>query len=1015
MATIIDLLRHLGQSAAPDGGNALAGPITLPPVIEAPLPLPVPSTLARAWAQHTRRVTHSYHALAVSAAEAGESIALMGPDVTARDDLLLPLFHQLLARPRRAALYLLPNESARDAVVELARAAGVRVADAATGARDTQAQLIIATTAELHRRVLRYHDRAWRWLWPRLDTLAAPALHRWNGAAAGHLLWLIRRIERLTSRPSLQMMASLAPVADAEDGLRRLIGHPCRVIAAPDGAPHATLIALWRCGTDRVSALQRLYRQLRARQLAVTLLGRDEHETERLRAALTDADPPLSPTESRIMIVAGVPVSPVERQTLARLGQRLVIMLAGEEPHELLFAAEPDLLHESPAWWPLSLHNPYIGAAHLVCAAGEAPLDEADIDRWQARDLRDRLVRKGALRPLPDAELWQPGADTSCEDLELTTVSGVASAVVDSAGQVIDHVSPALLDRCALPGQVWDTNRCVAERDDGAALVKLVPDPDRRVTLPIARIDAHVREELGARSFHYGSVTLEVVRGKVMVTHQATGLLECRAGEHPRERALPVAETQWAAAACWLTLSDPPPDHRMLGWSLTAALPLFALARAASLLVTYDANTRRLYLIEAEPGGVGLIDRCYQHPERLLDLAWRLARACRNHPLYQSLAEVELAWLESLRQQRREEVRTVSVAAHDATLSNDHAVALTQANAPAMDIRPPVTHAGAPAEQESRAAPRSVGPALPAPARSPRARMYEARGEEDAPPTEPSAAADRGKALEIDAIAIENETPTHTTTVSSNVMSNITLRGEGHGSVAHAMSGADDGTAHESAEPEATEEAGPAPARRQASITDLLPPLPEDAEDEEQAAAAPRQKHGAPREPWRARHAVRPPSRPPQRPARPPQRPAQPHAGRSPRTDRANRESTHAEEPASPVDVNALIARMRQLRAQREDAAAVTQPATARPARQSDAVELRFHIGERVQCLPYGVGIVRSSRVVDGREQLVVAFPEYGEIEIDPSVSLVRAIGATRGAQHESTDATDGDDQALAG
>ncbi len=1028
MATIIDLLRHLGQNAAPDGGNALAGPITLPSVVEAPLPLPVSPALARAWSQQTRRVTHGYHALALSATQAGESIALMGPGAAAHDDLLLPLFQQLLAQPRRAALYLLPDEPARAPVVEFARAAGVSVADVATGARATQARLLIATAEDLHRRVLRYHDRAWRWLWPRLDTLALPALHRWNGAAAGHLFWLIRRVERLTPHAPLQIMASLAPVADAEDGLRRLIDRPCRVIAAPDGAPHATLIALWRCGADRAAALRNLYRRLRARQLAVAVLGRDDHETERLRAALADADPPLSLAESRIALVAGVPASPVARRTLARLGQRLVIMLAGEEPHELLFAAEPDLLHESLVWWPLGLHNPYIGAAHLACAASEAPLRAADIDRWQARDLRDHLARKGTLRALPDAELWQPGPDANCDDLDPATVGGVASAVVDPDGQVIDRVPSALLDRCALPGQMWDAGRRVAGRDDGAALVKLAPDPDRRVTLPVARIDVRVREELGARSFQHGPATLEIVRGKVMVTHQATGVLEYRAGERPRERALPVSETQWAAAACWLALPDPPLDDRAAGWSLTGALPLLALARPASLLVTYDSHARRLYLIEAEPGGVGLIDRCYQHPQRLFDLALRLARACCNHPLYRPLAEAELAWLESLCQPR-ESVAAASATSDDTALRSDQPAAVTHAGTPAEEARRPVTHNGASEDQESQVRSHRILHSVSTTARSPRARMYEAR-EEGAPSpeiaaiaetqttaqSEPAAAAERGMAPKIDDIAMEEETPANDAVVSAEVMSNMAQR-ERNDIDARAASGAGDGTAHAPADPEAATrepaeraaEAAPAPARWQASINDLLPPLPE---DEERPVPAPPQKHGSSREPWRVRHATRPRERS-QPPSRPQQRPVQPQPDQPPR--REDRESLRPEELETPVDVNALIARMRQLRAQREGAAPATQPAPARSARETDAVELRFHIGERVQCLPYGVGIVRSSRVVDGREQLVVAFPEYGEIDIDPSVSLVRAIGATRGTQDASSGVTDSDDQAFAG
>jgi hypothetical protein len=55
-------------------------------------------------------------------------------------------------------------------------------------------------------------------------------------------------------------------------------------------------------------------------------------------------------------------------------------------------------------------------------------------------------------------------------------------------------------------------------------------------------------------------------------------------------------------------------------------------------------------------------------------------------------------------------------------------------------------------------------------------------------------------------------------------------------------------------------------------------------------------------------------------------------------------------------------------------------------------VEARFAMGDRIFCLPYGDGIVRASRIEDGREILIVAFPQHGELTIDPNVSLVRKI-----------------------
>lgn len=111
-----------------------------------------------------------------------------------------------------------------------------------------------------------------------------------------------------------------------------------------------------------------------------------------------------------------------------------------------------------------------------------------------------------------------------------------------------------------------------------------------------------------------------------------------------------------------------------------------------------------------------------------------------------------------------------------------------------------------------------------------------------------------------------------------------------------------------------------------------------------------------------------------------------------------------------------MIARMRRLREQREaeqqgSAGRSQAPAPTRETAPEAPVELRFHIGERVQCLPYGTGIVRSSRLIDGRELVHIEFPEYGEIEVDPTVSLVRqlpASGVDNQAEWRDDEATDG-------
>lgn len=85
-----------------------------------------------------------------------------------------------------------------------------------------------------------------------------------------------------------------------------------------------------------------------------------------------------------------------------------------------------------------------------------------------------------------------------------------------------------------------------------------------------------------------------------------------------------------------------------------------------------------------------------------------------------------------------------------------------------------------------------------------------------------------------------------------------------------------------------------------------------------------------------------------------------------------------------------MIARMRQLRQQRTQ-----KPDAAPPAHTTRAPldgEARFKAGDSVVCMPYGNGVVQASWIEDGQEMLEVAFPDYGELTIDPAVNVVRMV-----------------------
>lgn len=90
-------------------------------------------------------------------------------------------------------------------------------------------------------------------------------------------------------------------------------------------------------------------------------------------------------------------------------------------------------------------------------------------------------------------------------------------------------------------------------------------------------------------------------------------------------------------------------------------------------------------------------------------------------------------------------------------------------------------------------------------------------------------------------------------------------------------------------------------------------------------------------------------------------------------------------------NVNRIMANLRKQIQQKLPNTGATTPTRAASVRSQDEIH-RFSPGQRIFCLPYGDGEIVDSFFVDGREYIRVDFPNYGELKIDPSVSLVKIL-----------------------
>lgn len=658
MPTVIDLLRHLGRRAGPSETNAVSGLLSLPQHRSAPAQIDLPRQLIANWGKATGRRVMSEHVLALSALRSGETPMLMGPEQVTRADLLLLMAGALGPSASATALYLVPDEQCATRVAAYLDQVLPALSLAWCRAREQRMtgvlpRIVLATYDDLHQYMLPFADRAWEWFWAYLEIIVVPDFERAAGSWGNHLLWLLRRSRRRAAHDP-QIIGSLTTTASAVAVAQMVIERPCRIITSPMELSEETQIVVWRC-EDRVAAQEYLSRELAARRLAITVVGQTPEETNALRKML----PPnaglvagLPPSGARIAIVAGIPFSPAARESLLRYGYRLLIMLASDEPHEQLIASElpQTLLQQAPL--AVSVRNPYVAISHLHRAAVELPLIPAEVRKWQAQELTERLISKGQLLALGDGVLQSSVQAPVGGRLRAWSDDSGPAIVYDSHGLPVAYLTPAAADRYGVPGTSWPDQQVVAHRVEDSSDIVLAKDESRRCAVPQITVRFREREQGTSHRVVSRVGMFSVTRWKVQVTQIVEGLVEWSVGQPPARLSLAQRpEYSWTSLACSIPLAVAPPDPAIAGWVLLAVLPALSSISHTDVIVSYDAATAALWLVESEPGGTGIIDCFVENCAMLLEATESATQALLTSDLHGVAARRELDWLEPLLQQ----------------------------------------------------------------------------------------------------------------------------------------------------------------------------------------------------------------------------------------------------------------------------------------------------------------------------------------------------------------------------
>lgn len=339
------------------------------------------------------------------------------------------------------------------------------------------------------------------------------------------------------------------------------------------------------------------------------------------------------------------------RQMWGRAGRRargLALYVAGEDALDQFFCRHPDEFLRRPV--EAAILDPFseeIRAAHLVCAAHEAPLGEGDAETLGAdwHEAAQALVGAGRLRERGGTFRPARADDYPAGGVSLRSASPDSIGLVDAgSGELIGTIEAARACSTVHQGAIYlhlgrayevaaldlEGRRAVLEPFSGDWFTQAKRETDTWVESLIER-----RETLG----------VPLSYGRVVVTETVTGYQ--RKGLQDHEvidfTALSLPPSEFATRALWFEPGDllrsDFPAGALLGalhaveHAQIAVLPLIAMCDrwdigGLSTNAHPQTGGPAVFIHDAHPGGVGITGRGFEAFETLAADAHRLIADC---------------------------------------------------------------------------------------------------------------------------------------------------------------------------------------------------------------------------------------------------------------------------------------------------------------------------------------------------------------------------------------------------
>jgi DEAD/DEAH box helicase domain-containing protein len=561
------------------------------------------------------------------------------------------------------------------------------------------ANLLLTNPDMLHVGVLPHHDR-WGDVLANLRFVVVDEAHVYRGVFGSHVANVLRRLRRLArvygAQP--QLLLASATIANPGDLAEALIGEPAAVVA-DDAAPRAErTVALWNpplldeelgvrasplgeasrlmaglverglrticfAKSRRTAELVHRFTAERvapdvARQLAPYRAGYTPAQRREIERRLVEGD--LLGVSATDALELGIDIGELDaaisvgfpgtvaslRQQWGRAGRRghgLAVLVASEDALDQFFMRDPEaLLTRNVEAARLDHANPRVLDGHVLSAAFEAPLDDAD-----RATLGDAALERAAALPelkrTPAGYVWA-GKDYPAARLSLRSASPDSFTVVDgSAGDVLGVVERERAYSTVHQGAVYlhlgdqylvheldhVSRTAVVSRFGGDWYTMARKETETAIVAP-----ARVERRLG----------LELSFGAVAVTEQVIAYQKkARDGSTLETVPLDLPETSFETEAVWYV----PTETQLRGieamptllsslhaaeHAMIALLPLWAMCDrwdlgGLSTNVHFQTGAPTVFVYDGHPGGVGIAERGFEVFEGWVeDTATLLAR-----------------------------------------------------------------------------------------------------------------------------------------------------------------------------------------------------------------------------------------------------------------------------------------------------------------------------------------------------------------------------------------------------